>query len=356
MNLDEFWDRFNTDQRNFQGCIIQNINFDGIDFDSIDFRNSDLCGAKVRKTTFKNCDFSGANLSNCDIEQSSFTNSQLVGSNFTTCSATDLAFDRCNLSASKFIQSEMDGVYFYLSDLRKSQWQHSRWSGGFTECNLTQAQMTDMYAISVQILNTIYPNGVSGDLSWHDTLVKGNPPTPKTSTIIDPRDRVELKSAVGINYSTLRDLLSECRWDAAQDKTYEIIRKLVGEDGYYLKPESITEIPCTDLITIDLLWVEYSWGQFGLSVQKEIWMSIYRGDSSFNPKNHDIFCKQVWTGKIKALKKLKDEKSIKLVPAGYYPNILSIFLNFEEEVGLTSLYRRLSECGVAGLGYDLTIE
>jgi uncharacterized protein YjbI with pentapeptide repeats len=342
MNLDEFWDRFDRGERSFQGCVIQNINFDGIDFDGIDFSNADLGGANIRKTTFENCNFTSANFSGCDIECVSFTNSQFLGSNFTACTVEELAFDRCDLSESKFIDAQMD-VYFYLCNLSKSQWQGTHWSGGLTECNLSQAQMDGLFAANVQIVNTIYPNGVSGELSWQNVQVKGEPPTPRAPIIIHDRNLVELKSALGIDYSMLRDLLSECRWSAAQNKTHDLIGNLVGGGVYYLKPESIAKISCTDLMTIDRLWVEYSWGRFGFSVQKEIWISIY-GGYSCNTENYNVFRKQVWTSGIKDRKKLKDEKSIKQIPAGCYPDTVSFFLLNEEELGLANFYRHLSEC------------
>ncbi len=37
---------------------------------------------------------------------------------------------------------------------------------------------------------------------------------------------------------------------------------------------TIEDIPCTDLRTIDQLWVKYSDGHFGFSVQKRIWEEL----------------------------------------------------------------------------------
>jgi hypothetical protein len=342
MNLDEFWGLFNRGERNFQGCVIQDVNFDGIDFHDVDFSNADLSNSRIRKTTFEKCSFTNANFGGCNVECVSFTNCQLIGSNFTSCMIEELAFNRCNLSESKFISAQMD-VYFFLSNLSKSQWQQTDWSGGLTECNLTEAQMNDMFARKVQIVNTIYPNGVSGDLSWYDVRVKGEPPTPKASIIVHNRNLIELKSAVGMDYSVLRDLLSECRWIAAQEKTHESISNLLGGDDYYLRPELIAKIPCVDLMTIDLLWESNSWGQFGFSIQKEIWVSICRGHTC-NSKDYNIFRKQIWNKKINERKKLKDEKAIKQVPAGCFPDTASFFLLNEQEEGLANFYCHLSEC------------
>ncbi len=42
----------------------------------------------------------------------------------------------------------------------------------------------------------------------------------------------------------------------------------------WLDPASIDNFPCEDLRTIDRLWVKYSNGQFGFSVQKRIYKSF----------------------------------------------------------------------------------
>ena len=42
----------------------------------------------------------------------------------------------------------------------------------------------------------------------------------------------------------------------------------------WLDTEDIENFPCTDLRTIDRLWVKYSDGKFGFSVQKKIYQSL----------------------------------------------------------------------------------
>jgi len=41
-----------------------------------------------------------------------------------------------------------------------------------------------------------------------------------------------------------------------------------------LRTEDIDNFPCEDLRTIDQLWVKYSNGRFGFSVQKRIYQSL----------------------------------------------------------------------------------
>lgn len=42
----------------------------------------------------------------------------------------------------------------------------------------------------------------------------------------------------------------------------------------WLREVDINKFPCTDLLTIDNLWVKYSKGHFGFSVQKFIWQNV----------------------------------------------------------------------------------
>ncbi|MCA1992305.1 MAG: GUN4 domain-containing protein, partial [Coleofasciculus sp. S288] len=45
--------------------------------------------------------------------------------------------------------------------------------------------------------------------------------------------------------------------------------------------QSIENFPCSDLRTIDQLWVQHSNGRFGFSVQKKIWQEVGRDDDVF---------------------------------------------------------------------------
>ncbi|MEC4819388.1 MAG: serine/threonine-protein kinase [Scytonema sp. PMC 1069.18] len=87
----------------------------------------------------------------------------------------------------------------------------------------------------------------------------------------------ELSSKKGVNYTRLRDFLKAGQWKEADEETLAVMLKASGrEKEGYLNSESIENFPCTDLRTIDKLWVEYSNGRFGFSVQKRIWESVGR--------------------------------------------------------------------------------
>ncbi|XZO02245.1 MAG: protein kinase domain-containing protein [Microcoleus sp.] len=84
---------------------------------------------------------------------------------------------------------------------------------------------------------------------------------------------VQLKSAMGVDYTRLRDLLAAGKWKEAQQETKRCLLENPQEKGY-LKVEYIKNFPCDDLRTIDQLWVKYSQGRFGFSVQKKIWLEV----------------------------------------------------------------------------------
>ncbi|MDZ8093217.1 MAG: serine/threonine-protein kinase [Nostoc sp. DedQUE05] len=78
---------------------------------------------------------------------------------------------------------------------------------------------------------------------------------------------------VGVNYQNLENLLKAGQWKAANQETTRVMLKVAKrEQQGWLNYESIKNFPCTDLRTIDQLWVKYSNGHFGFSVQKRIWL------------------------------------------------------------------------------------
>jgi hypothetical protein len=48
--------------------------------------------------------------------------------------------------------------------------------------------------------------------------------------------------------------------------------------------KSIENFPCTDLRTIDQLWIKYSHGHFGLTVQKLIWQEVNESYQAFGDR------------------------------------------------------------------------
>ena len=90
-----------------------------------------------------------------------------------------------------------------------------------------------------------------------------------------PLEEDDLSSEKGVNYTKLRDLLQAQKWQEADNETYLVMIQAVGkEEGDWFSSDELLNFPCTDLRTIDNLWVKYSNGHFGFSVQKRIYLEV----------------------------------------------------------------------------------
>jgi len=86
---------------------------------------------------------------------------------------------------------------------------------------------------------------------------------------------VSLKTNVGANYTRLRDLLAGGKWREADEETRRIMLWIARrkKEGWF-RNQDILKFPCTDLRTIDQLWVQRSSGRFGFSVQRQIYEEV----------------------------------------------------------------------------------
>lgn len=75
-------------------------------------------------------------------------------------------------------------------------------------------------------------------------------------------------------YQMLEQLLKAGRWKEADYETYRLMitNPAIGkEEGQLLGKKDLKTFPCEDLRTLDQLWVRYSNGKWGFSIQKRIW-------------------------------------------------------------------------------------
>jgi len=110
-----------------------------------------------------------------------------------------------------------------------------------------------------------------------------------------PRSSVDvpLVSAKGVDYTKLRDLLAGGKWKEADKETGRVMLKVAGRESEgWLNIEDIENFPCQDLGTIDKLWVKYSNGKFGFSVQKQIYQGL-GGTKQYDEKVWKAFCDKV---------------------------------------------------------------
>jgi hypothetical protein len=111
---------------------------------------------------------------------------------------------------------------------------------------------------------------------------------------------VNLISAKGVDYHKLDYLLARGEWKQANKETYRVMLKAAGREKLWMDQKSLEKFPCEDLRTIDKLWVKYSNGLFGFSVQKQIYESL-GGTRKYDEKIWEAFgdrvgwrVKEIW--------------------------------------------------------------
>ncbi len=95
-------------------------------------------------------------------------------------------------------------------------------------------------------------------------------------------------------YRTLLNYLSSGRWKEADQETANVMLQVANrvEQGW-LEVEDIDNFPCEDLRIIDQLWVKYSNGRFGFSVQKKIYIDELGGTRKYNQRIWNQFCDRI---------------------------------------------------------------
>jgi hypothetical protein len=100
-------------------------------------------------------------------------------------------------------------------------------------------------------------------------------------------------------YKALLNYLANGRWREADEETSNVMVEVAGQkDRGYLDIEDIKKFPCEDLQIIDQLWVKFSGGHFGFSVQKQIYVETgNKPDGQYYEKGYERFGDRVgWRG------------------------------------------------------------
>ncbi|MEC4811929.1 MAG: GUN4 domain-containing protein [Scytonema sp. PMC 1069.18] len=108
-----------------------------------------------------------------------------------------------------------------------------------------------------------------------------------------PKDLSRLRE-----FRILEAFLEDGRWKDADRETVTLMLKTAKRQKQgYMDIESLRKFPCDVLRIIDELWVQYSHGHFGFSVQNQIWKKIAAG-SNPDKKTYEVFGEVVgWRSK-----------------------------------------------------------
>lgn len=132
------------------------------------------------------------------------------------------------------------------------------------------------FLLERQPLLTLNPNVVDGK-AYQLLLQTESPEIKEFLQSHFPKGIVPLKSELNIDYTALQKLLAGQEFQEADRLTIEKLCELAGPGARQRKWLYFTEVenfPKSDLQTINNLWVIFSEGKFGFSVQREIWLSV----------------------------------------------------------------------------------
>ncbi|MBO1051868.1 MAG: trypsin-like serine protease [Dolichospermum sp. DET73] len=101
-----------------------------------------------------------------------------------------------------------------------------------------------------------------------------NNPSPRTESLANtPRNPSPTNEPTPVTFQKLEALLKAGQWRDADLETWALMKKLTKrEQEGWLRLEDVKNFPRQELRKMDQLWVKYSNGKFGFSVQKQIWL------------------------------------------------------------------------------------
>jgi hypothetical protein len=126
-------------------------------------------------------------------------------------------------------------------------------------------------------------------------------------------------------YFKLAYCLEQGEWRRADRATYEVMVEVGNRDhkGYLGIPDT-QQFPCEDLRTIDQLWVQYSQGKFGFSVQKQIYVETGTPlDGQFHSDTWLLFCEAIGWWKEGSYQFANLKANPEFSPRGEFPSFVN---------------------------------
>jgi uncharacterized caspase-like protein len=178
-------------------------------------------------------------------------------------------------------------------------------------------RLSEIFASSNRIDNNSRPSHVSLDplarrqfLKWAipagvgvvgvtvaSQFIKESPqPTSPSSSSVPSSSSSSSPSSTSVDYSRLEGFLQAGKWKEANQETSSLLLRITNRETYgWLDARDIQNLPCEVLSKIDRLWVDNSKGQFGFSVQKQIYLESCGGkaDGQYDDKAWRCFVEQV---------------------------------------------------------------
>ncbi|MBG0744827.1 MAG: GUN4 domain-containing protein, partial [Cylindrospermopsis raciborskii KL1] len=142
----------------------------------------------------------------------------------------------------------------------------------------------------------------------------------------------------------LNSLLQAQNFKEADKETRKIMLAVANrEEEGWLRIEDAEKFPCKELRSIDQLWLKYSRGKFGISVQQQIYQSL-GGTKEFNPDVWRSMGDRVgWRSREKWLD-YSDFNFSQTAPSGHLPGLFIGGWGGWCGMGVSSLLSRHAEC------------
>lgn len=144
-----------------------------------------------------------------------------------------------------------------------------------------QTELSHPLDLPVEGLSTLEQLGFCAWLSTqitrlsNDVLFDYNPPEFKDLEKVGLQGTHKfyvLRHIIDLKYFKLVNDLASHHWREADQETYRLmITKIGKEEGQPFTLHDLQTFPCNDLLILDRLWVKYSKGKWGFSVQKRMW-------------------------------------------------------------------------------------
>ncbi len=167
------------------------------------------------------------------------------------------------------------------------------WSFGIMTCELVTGQHPFPYATTEQLLYKIYneepelSNNLQSPYREIITgcLIKDHQQRWTTQQVLEALNEssaespFRLQKLFGDKYKKLQDLLAHGKWKDADLETQQLMFGEIGECCF--SPAKMLKLSCEHIRIIDNLWIHYSNGRFGFSVQQKIWEKVSANISDF---------------------------------------------------------------------------
>ena len=95
------------------------------------------------------------------------------------------------------------------------------------------------------------------------------------------------------------------------------------DEKRYLDPDDLLNFPCEELQTINDLWVKYSDGKFGFTLQKQIWLDCGGGYGKNEYEAYKKFHRRVRWNELDKERYMVNEHT----PTGHLPYVGSLVWN-----------------------------